>query len=142
MISISWHNTGNFKFEDKITHRWFVIGGGNSNSIGFPLFCIFVRNRVSVTVIVAITIDGIYSITGFLMPIKPVMFSIHLQSAVSYLKVYCHLSGFPAIFLLIIVVRKLVWPRNTWIVPITERRCLCGKLDNSLISAPKWNSRY
>ena len=27
-------------------------------------------------------------------------------------------------------------------VMITERRCLCGKPDNSLISPPKWNSRY
>ena len=44
----------------------------------FALFCIFVRNEVSVAASVAIIIVGIYGIAGFWMLLKPAMFSIYL----------------------------------------------------------------
>jgi len=49
---------------------------GNFNSVGLALFCIFVRNGVSVTASMANIIVGIYGIAGFWMLLKPAMFSI------------------------------------------------------------------
>jgi len=59
-------------FEDLLLKK------GNFNSMGSALFCIFVRNGISLPVGVEIIIVGISSITGFLMLLKPAMFSMYL----------------------------------------------------------------
>ena len=50
--------------------------------MGFPLFCIFVRNGISVTVIVTGKIVNFNGIAGFLMGLKPDIVSINHQ--------FCH----------------------------------------------------
>ncbi|MBT8352782.1 MAG: hypothetical protein KJO26_16305 [Deltaproteobacteria bacterium] len=52
---------------------------GNSDSVGFALFCIFVRNRISVMVIVAEKTVAFQDITGFLMLLKPDIVCIYLM---------------------------------------------------------------
>jgi hypothetical protein len=51
-------------FEDLLLKK------GSFNSVGFALFCIFVRNGISVMVLVANNNVDISVVTGFLMPVN------------------------------------------------------------------------
>ena len=62
--------------------------------MGFALFCIFVRNGISVPLGVAIIIVGITSIASFLILLKPAMFSINHKFRFEYLLAMSSVSNY------------------------------------------------